>query len=61
MRILCSVVQSFVLSMLHEPEHLLFRRCVTFELIGDDDPGREALLFEQFAEKSLCCVGIKLS
>ncbi len=60
MRILRSIIQSLVLSVLDTLEHLVFSGLIAFQLIGDDHPWGKALFFEQFAEKSLCCLGIPM-
>ena len=49
----CSVVQSFVLPMLHPRQDLTFGRPITPELIGDDHSRHIVQPFEKFAEKSL--------
>lgn len=35
--------------MLHVLQHLLLRRCVALELVGDDYPWHQALFFQEVA------------
>ena len=53
-------IQSLVLSVLDTLKHLFFSGFIAFQFIGDDHPWGKALFFEQFAEKSLCCLGIPM-
>lgn len=58
MRVLSSIVQSLVRSMLHARHHLSLRRFVALQLIRHNHPWHEALFFQEFTEKSLGCIGI---
>ena len=60
MGVLGSIVQPLVRSMLYVLHHLLLRRFVTLEFVGDDDPWHEALFFEEFAKESLCRLRIPM-
>src|SRR5215203_5005560 len=53
MRILCSVVQSFMLPMLDARHDLPLCRTVATELISDHDTRRPALPLQQLAEQAL--------
>jgi hypothetical protein len=50
-RVLCSIVQTFVLSVLHTLEYLFLGCPIALKFVGDDDAGSEALLFQQFTEE----------
>ena len=52
MRVFRSVVQPFVLPMLHAWQDFTFGRCITLQFIGDDHAWNVLEPFEQFAEKS---------
>ncbi len=54
-RVLGSIVQSFVLAMLHTRQNLPFSRSITLQLIGDDHAWHIHESFEQLAEKSFRC------
>ena len=60
MRVLSSIVQFFVLPMLHTLEHLLLSGFVAFELVCHDHPWNKALLLQELAKKSLGCLRIPL-
>jgi hypothetical protein len=49
-RILRSVVQSFVLAMLDTGHDLPLRRAIAAKLVGDHDAGRPHLLPQQLAQ-----------
>jgi hypothetical protein len=51
-RIFRTIVQPFVLTVLHAKQYLAFRRTITSELIRDDDARDLLESFQQFAEKS---------
>jgi hypothetical protein len=52
MRILCSIVESFVLAMLYAGQDLAFRCSITLQFISDDDAWDILQLLEQFAEEA---------
>src|SRR5437763_12901235 len=54
-RVLSSIVQSFVLAMLHTRENLPFRRSITLQLISDDHAWHILQPFEQFPKESFGC------
>src|SRR5258708_39554224 len=56
MRVLCSVVQSFVLSMLSARQDLTFRRTITPSFIGNNHSRNVLHPFKKFVEKSLGCL-----
>ncbi len=62
MRILRSIIQSLVLSVLDTLEHLVFGGFVAFQFICHQHSWNKALLFQQFTEKALCrlCVSMPL-
>lgn len=60
MRVLCSIVQPLVLSMLHALEHLLLGSFVAFQLVAYEHPRHKALLLEELAEKPLSCLRISM-
>jgi len=51
-RVLSSIVQSFVLAMLHTRQHLPFSRSITLQLISDDHAWYILQPFEQFPKES---------
>jgi hypothetical protein len=61
MRILGSIIQPLMLSMLHGLHHLLLCCLVTLEFVGDNYPWHEALFFQEFAEESMCRLCISMS
>jgi hypothetical protein len=61
MRVLGSIIQSLVLSMLYILHHLVFCRFVTLEFVGDHHSWHEALLFQQFAKESMCRLRIPMA
>jgi hypothetical protein len=56
MRVLCSVVQSFVLPMLYARQDLTFCCTITPEFIGNNHSRNVLQPFKKFAEKSLGCL-----
>ncbi|GHO60679.1 hypothetical protein KSB_91540 [Ktedonobacter robiniae] len=52
MRGLRSIVQPFVLTVLHPRQDFAFRRPITLQLISDDDSRNILEPFEQLAKKS---------
>jgi hypothetical protein len=54
-RLLRSIVESFVLAMLAVGQHLSLRRSITLQFIRHHHPWSKSLLFEQFAEKLFGC------
>jgi len=61
MRVLGSIVQALVRSMLHVLHHLFLRRFVALEFIRHDDSWHEALFFQQFAKEPLCRLHIPMA
>jgi hypothetical protein len=53
MRVFRSIVETFVLPMLHARQNLPFGRCVACQLVGDDDSRYVLQSFEQLAEELL--------
>jgi hypothetical protein len=49
-----SIVQSFMLAMLHTRQDLAFRRSIPFQLIGDNHTWDVLQSFKKLAKKSLC-------
>ena len=54
MRVLRSIVQSLVLSMLHVWHPLFLRRFVALQFVRHNHPWHEALFLQQFAKESFC-------
>jgi hypothetical protein len=52
LQVLSSIVQSFVLAMLHTRQHLPFSRSITLQLISDDHAWYILQPFEQFPKGS---------
>ncbi len=53
MRVFRSIVEPFVLTMLHSWQNFTFRSLITLQLISDDHARNVAQPFEQLTEKSL--------
>ncbi len=60
MRVLCSIIQALVLSVLYALEHLFLSRFVAFQFVGHDHPWHKALLLEKFAKKSFGSIEIPM-
>ena len=52
MRVLCSLVQAFVLTVLHSWQHLSFCSPITPELIDNDHASNVLQSFEQLAKEA---------
>src|SRR5947199_6517217 len=53
MRVLCSIVQAFVLTMLHSWQDLAFRSPITLQFVSNDHTRHVLQPFEQFPKESL--------
>ncbi len=60
MRVLRSIIQPLVRSVLYTLEHLILGSFVAFQLVCHDHSWYKALLLEEFAEKPLGCLGIPM-
>jgi hypothetical protein len=56
MRIFCSIVQPFVLSMFHSRQDFTLGSPITLQFIGDDHPRHIAQFFEELAKESFRCL-----
>ena len=60
MRVLRTIIQPFVLSVLDAHQDLSLRGTIAGKFVGDDDPWHVLAAFEQFAEE-LCLGGARCS
>src|SRR2546423_2121976 len=62
MRVLCSIVQAFVLTMLHSWQDLAFRSPITLQFVSNDHARHVLQPFEPFPKESLggLCVALAL-
>ena len=55
MRVLGSIVQSFMLSVFHSFENFFLRCTVALKFVGDDHPWCKALRLKEFSKKLVGC------